>query len=207
MTALAIGNGQSRQRIKLNRLLPDVTSVGCNAICRDHRVDHLVCVDKRMVKEALSSSFQPEKIYTRTDWLKYFSTCHGILAVPDLPYTGTARADNPFHWGSGPYAVLIAAMLNPNKVRLIGFDLHSKDQYVNNVYKDTENYLHSQARPVDPSYWIHQIKKVFECFPDTHFEIINDDDWQMPEHWKLDNVSFFSIEDLAINLNPQLTHS
>ena len=59
-----LGNGESRQKLNVNNL--QGTKVGCNAIIRDYKVDHLVCVDRRMVEEAIGYN---TKIYTRKDWL------------------------------------------------------------------------------------------------------------------------------------------
>ena len=47
---LVIGNGESRCDINLSEI--NTTKIGCNAIVRDFFVDHLVCVDRRMVDEA-----------------------------------------------------------------------------------------------------------------------------------------------------------
>ena len=46
---LVIGNGESRKDVPINKLKG--TKVGCNAIIRDYIVDHLICVDQRMVDE------------------------------------------------------------------------------------------------------------------------------------------------------------
>ena len=51
---IAIGNGESRKNIDLNSIA--TKKIGCNAIYRDFDVDHLICVDKRMVLEALESN-------------------------------------------------------------------------------------------------------------------------------------------------------
>ena len=51
---LVIGNGESRKDIDISAF--NETKVGCNAIIRDFFVDHLVCVDRRMVKEALTKN-------------------------------------------------------------------------------------------------------------------------------------------------------
>jgi len=124
------GNGESRKHLDLNSLTE--TKVGCNAIHRDYSVDHLVCVDRRMVQEALDSHFAGT-IYTRKDWAHFYKN-NPVKILPDLPYQGTTRPDEPFQWGSGPYAVLLAAMLDDH-VNLFGFDLHSPTQFVNNIYK------------------------------------------------------------------------
>jgi hypothetical protein len=180
---IAIGNGESRLDIDIDHITD--TKVGCNAIIRNHTVEHLVCVDKRMLKECVQYSINAGTIYTRSNLV--IGDSEIIKTLPELPYTGTQRWDDPFHWGSGPYAVLVAAKLSKT-VKMIGFDLYSKDSYVNNCYKDTENYDLSTKRAVDSRYWIHQIGKVFECFPAVDFEIYQAPDWQLPEKWIWPNV-------------------
>lgn len=186
---LVIGNGESRKLLNLNRTISNYTSYGCNAIVRDINVDYLVCVDRRMVKESLTSPNCPNQIHTRQDWKRYF-TGDVVAVVPNLPYKGDKRWDDPFHWGSGPYALLLAASHNHQDISMIGFDLYSETKHVNNVYKDTPNYNPKQHRAIDPSYWIKQVAKVFECFPNTQFKVYNKKDWSMPISWKLDNVKF-----------------
>ena len=192
---LAIGNGESRALIDLKSILDNHTSVGCNAIARDHTVDHLVCVDRRMVKEALPTPIK--NIYTRSMWLSHF-TDSKVKAVPDLPYSGDLRADEAFHWGSGPYAVLLAAQLASEEVWLLGFDLYDTDKKVNNIYKGTGNYVKADAHAIDPSYWIHQTEKVFECFPNIRFKIYNSENWIIPEKWKKINVELLTYKYLQV---------
>ena len=191
---LIIGNGESRQSIKLNLLKNRFTIFGCNAICRDFDVDHLVCVDRRMVKEALA--YKTQNIYTREDWKKYFPSSD-VKTVPELPYKDTNRWDQPFHWGSGPYALLLSATMNPTECHLIGFDLQSTTSTVNNIYKGTDNYVDEKHRPVDPRYWIKQNAKVFELFPNIKFTIYNKDSWELPPDWQVDNVTKKEIKYLT----------
>ena len=198
MKALVIGNGESRKPINLNKIIGKYISYGCNAIIRDTKVDHLVCVDRRMVKEAIASANCPEKIYTRQDWKRYF-TGDSVSPVPDLPYKGDKRWDDPFHWGSGPYALLLSAIHKHDQIDIIGFDLYSETKHVNNIYKGTQNYNPEQSRSVDPSYWIKQISKVFELFPQTNFNIYNTLDWNIPISWQFDNVTKKIISDLTNN--------
>ena len=187
----AIGNGESRTTIDINNLTG--IKVGCNAIVRDTVVDCLVCVDRRMVSEALERNF-PNKIFTRKDWVVRFNNPN-VLPVPDLPYEGQERVDDPFHWGSGPYAVLQASLLS-KKIKLIGFDLYSNTRKINNLYKDTKNYDPSDKDAIDPRYWIHQIGKVFECFPKKKYTIYQKADWNIPKAWNFSNVSVDNIDNL-----------
>ena len=171
---LVIGNGESRKDIDISKC--DDIKVGCNAIFRDFYVTHLICCDRRMVEEA-----QKERnygsIYTRADWIDQFKLC-GL--VPILPYKGNTRLDDPWHWGSGPYAVLLGASISTKwsgapEVHMIGFDLDTG--LYNNIYKGTDNYNDADSSPVDPSYWIYQIDKVFEYFPMVQFYYYNNKEW------------------------------
>ena len=54
----------------------------------------------------------------------------------------------------------------------------------------------SSKNAVDPSYWIHQISKVFEWFPKITFTIYQENLWQLPKTWKKDNVLLDRISNL-----------
>lgn len=194
---LVIGNGESRKNISLDSISD--TKIGCNAIMRDYFVDHIICVDKRMVNEAVSCNINSIiYVYTRKEWLSLYSSYKNICPVPELPYVGAERWDLPIHWGSGPYAVLLAAALDKN-VNLIGFDLYGIDNKVNNIYKDTTNYDTSDKKAVDPRYWIHQIGMVFQCHPRVNFKIYQEPGWQLPQAWNYTNVSVDKISNIYYN--------
>ena len=188
------GNGESRTSVNIDNL--SGIKIGCNAIYRDYSMDHLVCVDRRMVQEALDKNAnQHSYIYTRQDWISQFDAIR-LRTVPKLPYSGSERWDEPFQWGSGPYAVLLAAKLcKKATVHLVGFDLHSTNATVNNIYKDTDNYDSSDKRAVDPRYWIHQIGMVFSCYTKINF-VVHCEDFKLPNAWKHPNVSLDTISNL-----------
>ena len=195
--ALVIGNGESRGRIDLLAFKATHVILGCNALHRDMVVDHLICCDHRMVREALENPATANTmIHVRDNWHHYFRKIQknkNVKLLPDLPYEAVSRMDNPVHWGSGPYAVLIAALLDHSSVSLVGFDLHGRQDRVNNIYKDTVNYSNSKSHAVDPSYWIYQIGKVFELFPKIEFKIMNTVGWHMPTEWQKSNVKFIAL--------------
>ena len=194
--ALVIGNGESRAGIDLHQFKNYIT-IGCNALHRDFIPNHLVCCDARMVREALDNpNTDQSTIHVRDNWHHYFRKVlknKHISLVPGLPYQGENRADKPVHWGSGPYAVLIAANLGISNITLIGFDLYGFHNQVNNMYKGTSNYLNEKAAAVDPSYWIYQIGKVFECFPAIQFKVLNKHNWELPKEWQKNNVKFVAL--------------
>ena len=202
--AAVIGNGESRKHIDLSLLKKSHTLIGCNAIHRDITVDHLICCDKRMADE---STDNPETknslIYVREDWYHYFRKIKknkNIRTVPELPYKGDLKQDQPINWGSGPYAVLVAAQLGFKDITLIGFDLFSRNDKVNNLYKDTNNYSKSQSQSVDPSYWIYQLGKIFHLYPETQFIIANDAAWVTPKEWHYPNLRFENICQLSVDI-------
>jgi len=192
-----IGNGESRKAVDLIKLKQTHILIGCNAIHRDITVNHLVCCDRRMVDEAtLNLSTKDTLIYVRPNWHHYFrkiKKLKNIRLIPELPYKGNKQQDDPFHWGSGGFAVLLAATLESTNIDLYGFDLYSQYDRVNNIYKNTANYTKSDSQPVDPSYWIYQIGKVFEYFPDCKFKIHNTRDWQLPVEWQKNNVKLVDL--------------
>jgi hypothetical protein len=202
MSAVIVaGNGQSRKTIDLDNTT--VPIIGCNAIHRDHHVDHLIACDRRMLLEAVNSEHTREtKIYVRPENYHHFRKMvkdKRIQKLPELPYRGQLRQDDPQHWGSGGFAVLLAAQLDFDEICLVGFDLYGIDDLVNNVYKDTQNYLKSHKPAVDPSYWIYQIAKVFESYPDKHFAIYNNADWIMPGKWRKSNVEQRFLSSLTVD--------
>ena len=79
---LIIGNGESRQTINLSDI--DGIKIGCNAICRDHKVDHLICVDRRMVQEAVDLQYNGT-IYTRQDWVNSFKKHNNVCLLYTSP--------------------------------------------------------------------------------------------------------------------------
>jgi len=179
---IVLGNGESRHRLDVAAI--DEYIIGCNAVVRDLEVDCVVCCDKRMVKEALLTNVK--KIYTRKRWFQGWGDDR-VVDLPDIPYKGTNRQDESIHWGSGPYAVLLAAKNSPT-VYMAGFDLYGNDKYLNNIYKDTANYKASTDLRVDPSYWIYQIGKVFELYPRRGFVILQPEGWELPKEWQQTNV-------------------
>ena len=65
---------------------------------------------------------------------------------------------------------------------------------VNNVYKDTNHYDRADKHAVDPSYWIHQISKVFEYFPLNKFTVYQNRQWTLPDSWKYPNVFLDNLD-------------
>lgn len=180
-----IGNGESRNNFDLTDLKG--TKIGCNAAYRDIKLDYLVAVDRRMIDEALQNDFR-KPIYTRKDWINNFPFAPNITLLPSLPYKGELKADDPWHWGSGPHACNLAANMGFKEIHLWGFDLWGIENKVNNVYKGTSNYDPTDKNAVDPRFWIYQLAKCFEYYPDViwiQHQLLG---WRCPEYWNFKNL-------------------
>jgi len=186
------GNGESRRIININDFDSSYIKIGCNAIHRDIVVDHLICCDRRMIEEAVENPQSKDTfIYVREEQYHHFRKVRKnkkIRLLPELPYQGEKRADKPTHWGSGPYALLVACSLDPIEIDLYGFDLYSKNNFVNNIYKGTKNYKQKNGSAVDPGYWIYQIGKLFTLYPNIKFNVYNENSWSLPLQWQHLNV-------------------
>lgn len=183
MKVFVIGNGQSREGFALNQLKE--FTIGCNAVHRDFTCDEYVAVDRRMVDEILRNDKNKNlPIYTRDDWIDHYRKRSNVVALPNLPFTGPNKSDQAFHWNSGPYAILVAALKNPEQISLLGFDLWSKTSFINNIYKGTPNYAGAHDRRVTPDFWIHQLKNLFNYFDQIEFVQRQPEGWRIPEQWK-----------------------
>ena len=195
-SALVIGNGESRRHVDVTAYKQHIL-IGCNAIRRDIDVDHLICCDRRMAEEAVNNpNTKDTKIYVRDHWQHYFRKIiknKHVHLLPEVPTRGEAKVNHAEHWGSGGYAVLLAAVLGHQEVTLIGFDLYPIEHSVNNIYKGSANYARTGAQAVDPSYWVYQIAAVFMYYPNTKFVIRNRSGWLMPTEWQKNNVEFVAL--------------
>lgn len=204
-SAVIIGNGESRSNLDLPSLKGLITLIGCNAVHRELRVDHLICCDFRMVQETIRRKKSRKiPVYTRERYYntyKHLNDYSQIHLLPELPYKGPLKPDNPEHWGSGPYAALLSCHLKFKKSLFVGFDLYGKENLVNNIYKDTPNYLENSKPAVDPSYWIYQLRKLFLYFPEHEFVFFNYPEWKIPTDWQLPNVTVFGLEKFYIELD------
>lgn len=157
-----------------------------------------------MIEEATANpQMKNSIIFVRHLWYNYFRKIKknkNIRLLPDLPYHDTKKQDHPDHWGSGPYALLVAAEMSYEYIYMIGFDLYSQNQTVNNIYKGTVNYSEENSPPVNPSFWIHQIGKIIQIYKNKKFIIFNADTWSIPTNWNNNNVICRNIQQFSVDI-------
>ena len=77
-------------------------------------------------------------------------------------------------WACGASAGLVAVKKeNPCEVYLIGHDLHSHNEKINNIYKSSKHYTAKDNSPTPGINWINQWRTMFQWYPDIHFYKVN----------------------------------
>jgi len=101
-------------------------------------------------------------------------------------------------WAAGPTSGYISVVKeSPTKVFLIGHDLNSTNNFVNNMYKDSKHYVISEHSPTPSINWIVQWKALFEKHQNITFykvnkEINGNDSVNMPinEWHEINNLKY-----------------
>ena len=80
-----------------------------------------------------------------------------------------------FGWSAGPTSGYIAIkQLSPEKVYLIGHDLYSKNDKVNNMYAGSKHYVIPEHSPTPCINWINQWKTLSVSNPNVEFVKVNE---------------------------------
>jgi len=169
-----IGNGESRKDFDFNKLKYQGKIYGCNALYRDFTPDTLVVVDTGMVREITTSDYKGEVVYYDRKIKKL--RMHGKY-IFTFDYRG---------WAAGPTAtwLLCTRMYHHvHDIYLLGFDFYSKNDKINNIYKDTECYRKVTDMSVLPTNWIMQFKQIFSEFRRKNFYRVQhkETDFHVPE--------------------------
>ena len=81
--------------------------------------------------------------------------------------------DFPIGWSAGNTALHLACQQGATEVYIMGFDLSSYDEPLNNLYKGTDNYLPSDAKGFNSTNWMNQMQTVFREFKDITFSWVD----------------------------------
>lgn len=180
--ALCIGNGSSRNNIKLEDIQTLGPTYGCNQLIETFALDNTIVVDKLLLIDLLSKGFSAKtNLYTRQRWKNIVDDAN--LKFLDEPIDNpTTKWDNEIHWGSGTHALNLAAKNGAQLIVMIGYDLYDEGIYSN--------------KKIDPACWIHQIKKCFDIHSKVEFVQIQTKKWQCPTEWNSSNFSIDNFQSL-----------
>ena len=107
--------------------------------------------------------------------------------------------DFPVGWSAGNTALHLAAQQEGyDEIYILGFDLSSYDDSLNNIYKGTDNYLPATSKGFNSINWLNQMRTVFQEFSDKQFYWV---DRQFEEKLYFDNVKDLTKADLCDKLH------
>ena len=223
-----IGNGESRKNIDLDTLKSKGKVYGCNALYRDFSPDVLVCVDTKMIFEVIDNGYCKDHQCSFSDWDEFPAEMYesfqiGGMTVPiksgeegdrfSIFGTGVGYETMYIVWlneekifpfsnnesfGAGSSAIKLATEENPDKIYLLGFDIYSEDDKINNMYKDTKCYNAGDSAATSPEKWIFEMKRIFENNPNTSYVRVSDDD-NNPIEWSGYPSDWSSSSDISSN--------
>jgi len=108
-------------------------------------------------------------------------------------------------WACGATSGWVALKQNEDleELYLIGHDLKSNDNFINNMYKSTQNYGDAKNKPIPDVNWISQWYTLMQEFPKVKFIKVNpkgirggDNINNMVPEWKSKNVDYINFDEL-----------
>ena len=129
-------------------------------------------------------------------WITWVAAEDKVIKTESLP------GDTDYGFDSGSLSSLLASVHDePDEIYLVGMDLFSTQQTVNNVYKGTDCYIHEKGDAIDPAYWIGFHKLIFDKFPHIKYYKVNpsenDKVNRVIEEWNdTPNLQYISIEEM-----------
>ena len=101
----------------------------------------------------------------KVSWIKEPDYSHNINDISEPRDHG---------WACGASAGYVAVKREqPDEIYLIGHDLHSQNDNVNNIYKSTKNYVAKENGPTPAVNWINQWYTLADWYPNIKFIKIN----------------------------------
>lgn len=186
--AFALGNGKSRQAVKLKRLREFGQIYGCNAIFEEFVPDVLISTDSPISQHIQKSGYSKKhRHYTRRPLEGYGS--HKIKR-------------EWYGWSSGPIAAAYAAE-QARRIYLLGYDLGGTTQGLfNNIYADTEFYKKSTDKPTFSGNWIKQLAACCKEFSDREFiRVIGEHSSDIDAFQSIPNLTHMPMTEFLDRLN------
>jgi len=106
----------------------------------------------------------------KVSWIKEPDYSHSIRDLEPIPNEKTGD----FGWACGASSGYVSVIReNPTEIYLIGHDLYSHDNHINNVYKSTKNYTAKENGPTPAVNWINQWFRLANQYKDIVFYKVN----------------------------------
>ena len=108
-------------------------------------------------------------------------------------------------WACGATSGWVALEQNKDleELYLIGHDLKSYDNFINNMYKSTQNYGDEKNKPIPDVNWVGQWNTLMQEYPKVKFIKVNpkgirggDNINNMVPEWKSKNVEYINFDEL-----------
>lgn len=124
--AFIIGNGLTRKKFNLNKLIGQGCTFGCNALYRDFTPDYLVAIDDKIIEEITQSDYPMNRFIVPPNEEQYEPAEHN----PSRPRSN-----------AGMNACFEAIKKDFKTLYLFGFDFILEDEIsVKNIYDTTSCY-------------------------------------------------------------------
>ena len=108
----------------------------------------------------------------KVSWIKEPDFTHSLT---DICVENNGKGEKKdFGWACGASAGYVAIHREqPKEIYLIGHDINSTNNNVNNLYKGSKHYVAPENGPTPGINWIRQWKTLFDWYPDTKFIKVN----------------------------------
>ena len=108
----------------------------------------------------------------KVSWIKEPDQSHSLS---DICVENNGKGEKrDFGWACGASAGYVSIYREqPDEVYMIGQDINSTNNNVNNLYKSTKHYVAKENGPTPGINWIKQWKTLFEWYPDITFYKVN----------------------------------
>ena len=106
----------------------------------------------------------------KVSWIHEPDYSHSISDLKPL----NNEKNGDFGWACGASSAYVAILREkPEQIFMIGHDLYSHNDKINNLYKSTKHYTAKDNGPTPAVNWIRQWKTLFHEFPDIQFNKVN----------------------------------
>ena len=142
-----------------------------------------------------------ESFKTKVSWVRDDDKVHSIRDV---------QGGQDLGWAAGPTAIWLAIKNEqPQQVYLLGHDLNSKTNNINNLYKGTPNYNPINHKPTPSVNWFIQLQALMNENPDIAFYKVNDEpidnnskvNRRHPQFNEFKNLEYITYKELQMRVD------